>query len=50
MFFNYNSISNKNIELRKKQGAEFIGWVYIVMVILMLAFYRIVLFNGVSFG
>lgn len=50
MFFNYNSIQNKNIGLRDKEGLEFVGWIYILAAVLLLGLYRIVLFYGVSFG
>ena len=50
VFFNYNSFRNINIELVNKEGKEFVGWIYILALVLFLGFYRIVLFNGFSFG
>jgi len=49
-FVNLNSIQNKQIVLRIKEDKEYIGWIYILGAACLLAFYRIVLFNGVSFG
>ncbi len=49
-FANLNSIQNKRIVLRIREDKEYIGWIYILGAACLLAFYRIVLFNGVSFG
>lgn len=52
MFFNYNSIQNKGVKLKSKdeEEKEFVGWIYILLALLLLGFYRFVFFNGVSFG